>query len=429
MPSARRGCLLKKPAFAVLFIMLLGILMVCSVRYQGFTTALAEGNLQPAAYVPINITNTQGVSTLSPFQVKIDVNSSGFGAYEAADLSNVAFGYMNASGYPNGTVIPSWLESGNSNSSTDTVYWLKIDGIPAASQATILMEFYPVTEDILNNVTTGEAPQLSPVYGEYDNGATMFIYYTNFAGNSLQSGWAVYDPSSITYFVNNGLTVTTSVFVSGGDPQIYYTKSLSNPQNTVIDAYMNINNGSGEFLGYLYGPNGASQDTFVGGDNNVWSIHNFDGNIGSSANMSAGSLDSNWNVLSYFPSTSAGNGWLDYTHFTTYSGNFNFVDSKPGLLGEGAYQQPKSAQWFRQRALPPNGVAPTVAIGSLTSVPAVPEFPSITILPLLTVTALIAIIVHRRKENRRGRGNRKEKTNSQGFARYHNPELIARAFP
>jgi hypothetical protein len=168
---------------------LLATVVLCALVYYGAncrnaSVVHADGTGQPVAYVPINITNTQSIATPSPIQVMIIVNSAEYATYEAADLSNVAFTYSNT------TLIPSWLESGNSNSSTTTVYWLKVDGIPAKSSVTVNMSFYPVTDNVLNNVSTGEAPLLSPTYGEYDDGANVFIVYADFL-NGL-NGWRPY---------------------------------------------------------------------------------------------------------------------------------------------------------------------------------------------------------------------------------------------
>jgi hypothetical protein len=42
---------------------------------------------------------------------------------------------------------------------------------------------------MFNNFTTGEAPNLSASYGQYDNGKYVFNFYDNFAGNTLDSQW------------------------------------------------------------------------------------------------------------------------------------------------------------------------------------------------------------------------------------------------
>jgi len=62
---------------------------------------------------------------------------------------------------------------------------------------------------------TGEAPQLSPSYGQYDDGASVFSFYDNFAGTSLNTNiWiAVTTGGSVT--VNNGVTIQDNGAGSG----------------------------------------------------------------------------------------------------------------------------------------------------------------------------------------------------------------------
>jgi photosystem II stability/assembly factor-like uncharacterized protein len=82
-------------------------------------------------YVPIEITNDQPVSTPSEYQQLILVNSSVYSEYEAPNLENVEFFY------PNGTVIPSWLESNNVNTAGLTAdLILKVS--PAALSSVII---------------------------------------------------------------------------------------------------------------------------------------------------------------------------------------------------------------------------------------------------------------------------------------------------
>ncbi len=148
--------------------------------------------------VAITLRNSQPVATPAPFQAKLDVNSYEYGQYEAGDLDNVAF--LSISGI-NATVIPSWLESGNSNTSTDTVYWLLLkNGIPAGSNVIVYMGFLPTNEIAFNNYSTGEAPQLSLKYGQYDDGSNVFPYYQSFGSlTSLPSQWSSTGGISLTY--------------------------------------------------------------------------------------------------------------------------------------------------------------------------------------------------------------------------------------
>lgn len=141
------------------------------------------------SYYQIAVTNAQNASTPNQYDQRIVVNSSQFRNLETVNLSNVEFFYRN------GTVIDSWLESGNSNESSNTVYWLLLAGIPAHSSTNIYIGFGNKSVSFFGNGKVGEAPELSTFsYGAYDNGAKMFLDYfngstslTNFSNNSALS--------------------------------------------------------------------------------------------------------------------------------------------------------------------------------------------------------------------------------------------------
>ncbi|EEZ92435.1 MAG: hypothetical protein BJBARM4_1010, partial [Candidatus Parvarchaeum acidiphilum ARMAN-4] len=136
-----------------------------------------------SSYVPINISNSQTTATPSPFQQMINASSSVYGSYAASNFQNVEFFYGN------GTIIPSWLEN---YTTTHAIWWVKVGSIPASSSITIYMGFASTTTNLFNNVSVGEAPQLSSTYGAYDDGANIFKFYDNFAGTSLTtSQWKV----------------------------------------------------------------------------------------------------------------------------------------------------------------------------------------------------------------------------------------------
>jgi len=59
----------------------------------------------------------------------------------------------------------------------------------ARNIANIYMGFAAKERNQFNASTTGEAPGLSPTYGEFDNGALVFPRYADFRGSSLPEGW------------------------------------------------------------------------------------------------------------------------------------------------------------------------------------------------------------------------------------------------
>jgi hypothetical protein len=146
------------------------------------TQAAPVGNY----YVPITITNSQSSATGSNFQQMITFNPTQSSAYttnEASDLGNIRF-------YQGTSELYSWCESGcNSIASTSAVFWVKIpSGIGASGGIATLNMYFLANTVEYDGSYAGEAPQLSGTFGQYDNGANVFSYYTNWPGSSLPSG-------------------------------------------------------------------------------------------------------------------------------------------------------------------------------------------------------------------------------------------------
>ncbi len=173
--------------------------------------------LQTQTHVYISINNNQSVTIPVNYNEMIVVNSSEYSIYENSNLSNVYFTYTN------GTMINSWLQSGNSFNDNNTTYWLKLKySISADSAITIEMNFLPLGQNAFNGVTTGEAPQLSKMYGQFDNGQNVFRFYDNFAGTTLNnSKWIANGIAGNCVFGN--ATVNNSLHITG--PNDIYTRA------------------------------------------------------------------------------------------------------------------------------------------------------------------------------------------------------------
>jgi DNA-binding winged helix-turn-helix (wHTH) protein len=153
----------------------------------------------------ISLVNEQPRAIPGPFQQLIIVNSTRYTPFESDNLMNVEFFDEH------GTILRSWLESGNSNLSDRTVYWIQLpEGLAANKTTDIYMGFAPKDRTVFNTSTTGEAPGLSSNYGEYDNGFFMFPRYANFAGNSLPQGWY----SGTTPGGHGSVRISDGVFIS-----------------------------------------------------------------------------------------------------------------------------------------------------------------------------------------------------------------------
>ncbi|MGP6293572.1 hypothetical protein [Caldiplasma sukawensis] len=150
--------------------------------------------------VPLYIVNNQSEPTVNGFQQLVDIQHDLFSPYlnESGSLANFEFFYTN------GTIIPSWIESFNS---TVTVVYVKLYSIPANSSLKILLGFAAKNVNLLSSSGTegiGEAPQLSPLFGEYDDGSSVFLWYNN--GQTI-SGYSYINGSE-----GLGLTSTTDPY-------------------------------------------------------------------------------------------------------------------------------------------------------------------------------------------------------------------------
>ena len=188
------------------------------------------------AYIAITITNSESSATPSPFQQMITVDSDSYSSYLASNLQNVNF--QDGSG----NIIDSWLESGNSNTDTSTIYWISLaDGIAASSSVTVYYCVYSTSVNCFNTTNTGEAPQLSGSFGssdfaEYDNGANVFISYSYATG-----------------------TVGSS-YSNAGEPQV---PSLTSPSTPPFIADILLNPLPSVEDDVSYGPSGSLSSTNV----------------------------------------------------------------------------------------------------------------------------------------------------------------------
>ncbi|MCL5009659.1 MAG: DUF2341 domain-containing protein, partial [Candidatus Parvarchaeota archaeon] len=276
-----------------------------------------------------------------------------------ADISSSPFGQNVEFFSATGQILDSWLEN---YTSTHAIWWVKLtSSIPAGSKQTIYMGFAPASTSLFNTVNTGEAPQLSATYGQYDNGANVFNNYWNFAGTTLPSGWTA--GSGVTVSADNGLTVTTG---NNGYGYVYDTE-LSSPY--IIEAY-------GEVTAYTsVAPAGGGYGIgTVTSTTSTWNyavaLWSVSGSPSEMAYQSSGS----WTEVS--------DSWLENTFYT-----FNMQISSSGTIfqinygnpfSESSASTPSSAyfmlsmggtgvyQWARVRAYPPSGVMPSVTFGSVS---------------------------------------------------------------
>lgn len=168
----------------------------------------------PLFYLPVTLVNNQNSATPENFQGLVTVNSSAFNTYEAANLSNINFQLGDGR-----TILYSWLESGETNTSTSTIYWVVLPQSLAGSGGTltVYMVFYGTPQNSKDSRITGTAPSWAGgAYGQFDNGSNVFEYYQSFGGlqsGSVPNGWRR-SPANVTvanqpYSTNFTFTDTT----------------------------------------------------------------------------------------------------------------------------------------------------------------------------------------------------------------------------
>jgi len=292
----------------------------------------------------------------------INITESNYASYLTynGNIANFKFSYAD------GSIIPAWIESNNSGK---LIVWLKLNSIPAKGTVTVYLNFVSkTTTNLLSNTGTtgiGEAAKLSTTYGQYDDGASVFNFYDNFAGTTLNTNkWTVVSGVAGTdYSVNNGLHITNTTtriqstvnlnqnFVLE-DYHYYITKNTEWNEKWILGLYSSstLNYEIGSYYGFLYyndAPTtnnayfGITTDGF-GSEYLIWQFINNAGGI----------TINSYNPL-YIPSAT--------TSFT------NALTGAPITFGNGGVGASLNdiSYWVRTRALPPNDVMPSYTFSSV----------------------------------------------------------------
>jgi hypothetical protein len=339
----------------------LAILILITVPLISASRPSAQTSPQIIYKVPITISNNESIPTLAPFQEMLVVNSSAYSLFEAGNLQNVEFYYQN------GTLIPSWLESGNASTS-NTIYWLNLEhGIPANSNLKIYMGFASIPTSLFDGKVVGEAPTLSPTYGEFDNGQTIFPFYTNFNGTAMPEGFSHITP------IPNGSTLSfdNGVKISGGPNrhlvQLFYDTSYD-PEVYSYDVSASFS-GTGA-LEYTSASSAGSPGMWLEGmgvfsNINTKNLVLTDGLTGQNQFSVANTTypATSKYIVSVWQTSNATFGAVNYNQF---SGSKNFT-AETTLFPEmqNSLNNNFDVNWIRIRTLPPNGMIPAAAFGQV----------------------------------------------------------------
>jgi len=315
--------------------------------------------------------NSQSVNTASPFQQMIQINESQFKNQIIYNNNFANFEFI----YPNGTVIPAWIES---NQSGNLTIWVKLaKAIPAKSKAIIFLKFEGSTNLLSSSGTSGigEAPQLSSAYAQYDDGASVFTNYWNFAGTSLPSGWQT---------------------LSTGQPQLLVYHQISSSMPQVIDTLMTgggrvligiatgTTAGNGPGFSYIITPsiNAYGDDHYPYMDV-PWGLYYNQNLIHSVIGVATPGVESvgyeNGQAIVNYGSSSYNMSSYSQSYLNQNSASYIFLSTDTYGCGGGSAVVVNNnlqlqistndycyfdniLQWVRTRVYPPNGVMPNVTI-------------------------------------------------------------------
>ncbi len=330
------------------------------------------------SYVPITIMNSQSSATHDDLQVMINVDFNSYANYLSTNVGNVRF--YNSSNFVVANELPAWLENytgtaGNPNTATSSDVWVKLAGIviSANSQTVIYMVLEPITTNF-DGVYWGEAPQLSTTYGEYDNGANVFLYY-NVSPESL-STWTVVGTAGLTSAAAAGSYFKTqqAYYANSTNGDYLYTQVSGFASNEIL-TFWTYTTGLGNVY-YLANSAGAGQmgrlDSRGGGDYSglatttkwtTWTApssgldetkdkwYKYDIVInGASATSYIGSATNNLGTLGTLANTLAVSNDGDYVGLVGDALGATYISYWNGII---------------IRYLPPAGVAPSISLGAL----------------------------------------------------------------
>ncbi|MEM0159838.1 MAG: PGF-pre-PGF domain-containing protein, partial [Candidatus Micrarchaeaceae archaeon] len=331
-------------------------------------------------YTPVTLTYNGLATYPNPFQQFIPVNALNYTQYMTYNSNFANFEYF----YENGTIIPAWIESDTSNTLRT---WAKVSNTifsytgSGTATNTIYLGFASNTLNLLSSSGTsgiGEAPQLSSTYAEYDDGASVFPLYANFAGTSLPSTFAVNKTGSgESYSVNNGLGMTTTSREAA--TVLLYSSSAYNPADYVGYAGVktNRNVGNGNPIGFytnnvISSITGYTIDYGQNNENGSAGVYMQVLNKGTSASINPSITKSittgNYFIYSYYWEAT-GEEFAAVNYTISASATNSLIPIGPAYLGErvsvgsGGAQITTNTIWIRLCAAPPNDVMPSSATG------------------------------------------------------------------
>ncbi len=345
-----------------------------SVSYNSQSTPIIKPVSMPSEilhYAPIEIVNSQSTPTPAQFQQIITIPEQQYKAYINFTGASANFEYF----YPNGTIIPAWIENNNSG---NLVTWIKLSNSILSNSNTIIYLGFAGTNNLLSSSGTtgiGEAPQLPcgttptsscATYAEYDDGAKVFNNYWNFAGSSLPIDWIA---TSSSYSIDNGITLNNN---NVGSLYVYYG-SFNIVSANVFDSYgYSTARGSGNGNTYSAGLiNGGTASSSLGAgtaaSGSDYTGYTWSSSAGESLTDLGAPSSTQEHVFTLYQTSSTADWQLDYgTLFSSTASYGAATSTSISIYSAEPTSGQAFVQWIRIRNYPPNGAMPNVTFGSVS---------------------------------------------------------------
>lgn len=146
------------------------------------------------AWTSIPMTNNGGATTPNPFTDTLTIDSSTYSSYEASNLHNVEFFLSD------GTVLNSWIGSGNSNTATATQYGVEIpSALGSGASMYIYMGFTSTSTNLITTSGKQESFSSAPASQSSQN------YSYNGISGTLQNA-SLFNMGAVALALNNDTT-------------------------------------------------------------------------------------------------------------------------------------------------------------------------------------------------------------------------------
>jgi len=368
-------------------------------------------SVQPKYYIPVTLNNAQASATGTNLQVMVRINSNANSSYYTSNLNNT--NWQDGKG----NILKSWLETGETNTSNPSVYWINLGSntIPANGSITIYQVIYDLRQTALDGTSTGAEPNFTATYGQNDNGANVFDQYggkswSNFAvylgswnttngylqqtatsKTGTQQGGAAALLQTQSYDANGSYIIETAfnysvqanarVGIVAVATPVSGTASSNNfttPSASDVMAYRFIGQANGDGAGFLTFLNDQVNYPILNDQVTYPNSKSYGGYIKTNYTMAVQNNAGTWSGTLYYGYSVNGTPLTTLSN-TTYS-TANKSSQTSGYIGISAsyespsdhtsmYANPINVQWFRLRQLPPSATAPSATADSIVTVP------------------------------------------------------------